>query len=61
VLDVLVLQITHLARGVDFLGFTIRRFPKSKLLTKRSNEALRRIWKRLSTEMRALRTRTPTR
>lgn len=48
-------QITHLHRGVDFLGFTIRRFPNGKLLTKPSNEAMRRIRKRLSTEIRALR------
>lgn len=48
-------QITHLDRGVDFLGFTIRRYPNGKLLTKPSNEALRRIRKRLSTEAKALR------
>jgi RNA-directed DNA polymerase len=48
-------QITHLDRGVDFLGFTIRRFPNGKLLTKPSNEAMRRIRTRLSTEIRALR------
>jgi RNA-directed DNA polymerase len=48
-------QITHLERGVDFLGFTIRRYPNGKLLTKPSNEAMRRIRKRLSTEIRALR------
>lgn len=48
-------QITHLNRGVGFLGFTIRRFPNGKLLTKPSNEAMRRIRKRLSTEIRALR------
>lgn len=40
---------------MDFLGFTIRRYPNGKLLTKPSNDALRRIRKRLSTEMRALR------
>jgi RNA-directed DNA polymerase len=48
-------QITHLAQGVDFLGFTIRRFPNGKLLTKPSNDALRRIRRRLSAEVRALR------
>lgn len=48
-------QITHLERGVDFVGFSIRRYPNGKLLTKPSNDALRRIRKRLSTEMRALR------
>jgi RNA-directed DNA polymerase len=48
-------RITHLDQGVDFLGFTIRRYPNGKLLTKPSNEALRRIRTRLSTEMRKLR------
>ena len=49
-------QITHLDQGVDFLGFTIRRFRNGKkLLTKPSNDALRRIRKRLSTEAKALR------
>jgi RNA-directed DNA polymerase len=47
-------QITHLDQGVDFLGFNIRRY-RGKLLTKPSNDALRRIRKRLSTEMKALR------
>jgi RNA-directed DNA polymerase len=47
-------QITHLDQGVDFLGFTIRRY-RGKLLTKPSKDALRRIRNRLSTEMRALR------
>ena len=47
-------QITHLDEGVDFLGFNIRRF-RGKLLTKPSNDALRRIRKRLSTEVKALR------
>ena len=48
-------QITHLDEGVDFLGFTIRRYPNGKLLTKPSNDALRRIRKRLSAEVKALR------
>lgn len=48
-------RITHLDQGVDFLGFTIRRFSNGKLLTKPSNDALRRIRTRLSTEMRKLR------
>jgi len=48
-------QITHLDQGVDFLGFTIRRYRNGKLLTKPSNEALRRIRKRLSAEVTALR------
>jgi RNA-directed DNA polymerase len=48
-------QTTSLDLGVDFLGFTIRRYPNGKLLTKPSNDALRRIRKRLSIEVRALR------
>jgi RNA-directed DNA polymerase len=48
-------QITHLDQGVDFLGFSIRRYPNGKLLTKPSNEAVRRIRRRLSAEVRALR------
>ncbi|WP_055496007.1 group II intron reverse transcriptase/maturase [Streptomyces sp. TP-A0356] len=47
-------RITHLNQGVDFLGFNIRRY-RGKLLTKPSKDALRRIRKRLSAEMRALR------
>ena len=47
-------RITNFDAGVDFLGFTIRRF-RNKLLTKPSNDALRRIRRRLSTEVRALR------
>jgi RNA-directed DNA polymerase len=47
-------QITHLDQGVDFLGFTIRRY-RGKLLTKPSKDALRRIRSRLTIEMRALR------
>jgi RNA-directed DNA polymerase len=48
-------RITHLDQGVDFLGFNIRRYPNGKLLTKPSNDAVRRIRKRLSTEVRTLR------
>jgi RNA-directed DNA polymerase len=48
-------QITHLDEGVDFLGFTIRKYPNGKVLTTPSNDAMRRIRKRLSIEMRALR------
>jgi RNA-directed DNA polymerase len=48
-------RITHLDEGVDFLGFSIRRYPNGKLLTKPSKDALRRIRRRLSTEIRALR------
>jgi RNA-directed DNA polymerase len=39
---------------VDFLGFEIRRY-RGKLLTKPSKDALRRIRKRLSHEVTALR------
>ena len=48
-------KIVHLSEGFDFLGFNIRRYPNGKLLTKPSNEALRRIRRRLSTEVKALR------
>jgi RNA-directed DNA polymerase len=47
-------QITHLDQGVDFLGFNIRRY-RAKLLTKPSKDALRRIRKRMSQEVVALR------
>jgi RNA-directed DNA polymerase len=47
-------QITNFDEGVDFLSFTIRRF-RGKLLTKPSDDAMRRIRKRLSTEVLALR------
>jgi RNA-directed DNA polymerase len=47
-------QITHLDQGVDFLGFNIRRY-RGKLLTKPSKDALRRIRRRLSAEVRSLR------
>jgi len=40
---------------VDFLGFNIRRYPNGKLLTKPSNDAVRRIRRRLSAEVLALR------
>jgi RNA-directed DNA polymerase len=45
--------ITHLDQGVDFLGFEIRRY-RGKLLTKPGKDALRRIRKRLSAEVKAL-------
>jgi RNA-directed DNA polymerase len=48
-------RITHLEQGVDFLGFHIRRYPNGKLLTKPSNDAVRRIRSRLSAEVKALR------
>lgn len=48
-------RVVHLEdQGCDFLGFTIRRY-RGKLLTKPSQAALRRIRKRLTTEMLALR------
>ena len=48
-------RIVHLSQGFDFLGFSIRRYPNGKLLTKPSKEAMRRIRKRLSAEAIALR------
>ena len=45
-------QITHLEQGVDRLGFTTRGNPNGKLLTKLSNDALQRIRRRLSAEVR---------
>ena len=47
-------QVVHLEQGVDFLGFNVRRYGE-KLLIKPSTEAVRRIRKRLATEMRTLR------
>ncbi|MGH3897490.1 MAG: group II intron reverse transcriptase/maturase [Pseudonocardiaceae bacterium] len=47
-------RITHLDDGVDFLGFTIRRY-RGKALTTPSKAAMRRIRERLSREMRSLR------
>ena len=48
-------RIVHLSQGFDFLGFSIRRYPNGKLLTKPSKEAMRRIRKRLSNEAIAMR------
>jgi len=48
-------RIAHLDDGVDFLGFNIRRYPNGKVLTKPSNDAVRRIRRRLSVEVRTLR------
>jgi RNA-directed DNA polymerase len=48
-------RIVHLSQGFDFLGFSIRRYPNGKLLTKPSKEAMRRIRERLSAEATALR------
>lgn len=47
-------RVVHLDEGVDFLGFTIRRY-RGKLLITPSKAAVKRIRERLSTEMRALR------
>jgi RNA-directed DNA polymerase len=48
-------RIVHLSQGFDFLGFSIRRYPNGKLLTKPSKEAMRQIRERLSAEATALR------
>ena len=48
-------RIVHLSQGFDFLGFSIRRYPNGKLLTKPSKQAMRRIRERLSTEAVTLR------
>lgn len=47
-------RIVHLDEGLDFLGFDVRRYG-DKLLIKPSTEAARRIRRRLSAEMLALR------
>ncbi len=47
-------RIVHLDDGLDFLGFNVRRYG-AKLLIKPSTEAVRRIRRRLSAEMLALR------
>ncbi len=47
-------RIVHAEAGFDFLGFTVRRY-HGKLLIKPSKAALRRVRKRLRTEMRSLR------
>ena len=41
--------------GFEFLGFNVRRYRNGKLLIKPSTAAIRRLRKRLATEMRALR------
>jgi RNA-directed DNA polymerase len=48
-------RIVHLSQGFDFLGFSIRRYPNGKLLTKPSKEAMRRIRERLSAEATVMR------
>lgn len=47
-------NIVHVERGFDFLEFNIRRYGGGKLLIKPSQEAVRRIRKRLAAEVRAL-------
>src|SRR6478752_2216254 len=47
-------RVVHLDEGVDFLGFTIRRY-RGKLLITPSKAAVKRIRARLSAEMRTLR------
>ncbi|GAA5117157.1 group II intron reverse transcriptase/maturase [Haloechinothrix salitolerans] len=48
-------RIVHLDEGCDFLGFNVRRYHGRVVLIKPSREAVRRIRRRLRTEMRALR------
>jgi RNA-directed DNA polymerase len=47
-------RIVHLDEGFDFLGFNVRRYDE-KLLIKPSEEAVRRVRRRLSAEIKALR------
>ena len=47
-------RIVHLDEGLDFLGFSVRRY-RGKLLIKPSKAAVKRIKARLTAEMRALR------
>ncbi|MGB9047434.1 MAG: group II intron reverse transcriptase/maturase [Pseudonocardiaceae bacterium] len=48
-------QIVHLTGGFDYLGFNVRRYRHGKLLIKPSDDAVRRLRKRLANEMRNLR------
>jgi RNA-directed DNA polymerase len=48
-------RIVHLTQGFDFLSWTFRRYPSSKLLIKPSRAAVRKHRKRLADEMRRLR------
>lgn len=48
-------RIVHLDTGFDFLGFNVRRYHGKLVLIKPSREAVRRIRRRLRTEMRSLR------
>jgi RNA-directed DNA polymerase len=47
-------RIVHLEDGFDFLGFNVRRYHSRLVLIKPSAEAVRRIRRRLRTELRAL-------
>jgi RNA-directed DNA polymerase len=47
-------KVVSLSEGYDFLGFNVRRY-RGKLLIKPSKQAVRRIRKRLRTELRSLR------
>jgi RNA-directed DNA polymerase len=47
-------RIVHVNQGCDFLGFNIRRYHGKLPLIKPSNDAVRRIRRRLRTELRAL-------
>src|ERR671912_2572517 len=48
-------RIVHLAEGFDFLGFNVRRYRNGKLLIKPSAPAVRRLQRRLASELRAAR------
>ncbi|MGH3925623.1 MAG: group II intron reverse transcriptase/maturase, partial [Pseudonocardiaceae bacterium] len=48
-------RIVHLSEGFDYLGFNVRRYRHGKLLIKPSDDAVRRLRKRLAHEMRSLR------
>jgi RNA-directed DNA polymerase len=48
-------RIVTLEAGYDFLGFNVRRYPNGKLLIKPSNNAVRRVKRKLTDQMRRLR------
>src|SRR5215472_12426862 len=48
-------RIVHLSEGFGFLGVSLRRYPNGKLLIKPGEAAVKRFWKRLAKEFRALR------
>jgi len=47
-------SVVTIVEGFDFLGFNIRRYPNGKVLIKPSREAVQRIRRRLSAEVRSL-------